>query len=482
MMTTGPRDRCSRRLANVACLLCLILVASGCSDDRRPAPGPPAGDRPPNFVIVFTDDQGYADVGVYGATDIRTPHLDRMASEGLMFTRFYDAAPVCTPSRAALLTGSYPKRVGMASGVLWPHDTTGLNPQEITVADILKEQGYATACVGKWHLGRPAELLPTRQGFDRYYGVPYSHDMTPDHILSLLGLDFPPLPLMRDEEVIEDGVDPATLTARYTEESVRFIEENRNRPFFLYLAHNMPHYPCRSSEPFEDPVVSPDHRGVYASAVEEVDWSVGTILAALSAMGLDESTMVFFTSDNGPWRLAETLYREPTGSALPLRGWKYDTWEGGMRVPAIARWPGRIPAGSRTDRPAGTIDLLPTLAEYAGASLSPEPEHKIDGKDLSALLEDPQALSPHEYIYYYSSDTGLLEAVSDAQGWKLHIRKGARSVEELYFLGDDLSESRNIVRAHPEEAERLRAAAETFDEEITANARPAGRAAVHRNP
>jgi len=192
--------------------------------------------------------------------------------------------------------------------------------------------------------------------------------------------------------------------------------------------------------------------------------------------------MVFFTSDNGPWRLAETLFREPTGSALPLRGWKGDTWEGGMRVPAIARWPGRIPAGSQTHGPAGTIDLLPTLAGYAGASLSPEPEHKIDGKDLSTLLEDPQAPSPHEYIYYYSSDTGLLEAVSDAQGWKLHLRKGARPVEELYFLGDDLSESRNIARAHPEEAERLRAAAEAFDEEITANARPAGRAAVHRHP
>jgi len=425
-------------------------------------------------VIVFTDDQGYADVGAYGATDIQTPHLDRMASEGLRFTRFYDASPVCTPSRAALLTGCYPKRVGMAAGVLWPGETKGLNPEEITLAEILKDRGYATACVGKWHLGRPTELLPTRQGFDTYFGIPYSHDMTPEHILSLLGADFPPLPLMRDEEVIVEGVDQSTLTARYTEEALRFIRENRDRPFFLYLAHNMPHYPVHSSPAFYDPILDDTHRGIYASAVEEVDWSVGEILGALAEWGLDGSTLVIFTSDNGPWKLAETLYGEPTGNALPLRGWKSETWEGGMRVPAIMRWPGRLPAGARCDRTASTIDLVPTLAGYAGAQLPAGPEHKIDGMDISALLEKPEGPSPHDYFYYYDGDTGLLEAVSDTEGWKLHLRKDLQVVEELYFLEEDIAETRDLFTERPGEVDRLREAAAAFDAEITANARPVG--------
>jgi arylsulfatase A len=452
-----------------------MAILSGCAGSGN-SQSPPSheGDRPPNFVIVFSDDQGYADVGVYGAVDIRTPHLDRMASEGLRFTRFYDASPVCTPSRAALLTGCYPKRIGLAAGVLWPGGTTGLNPREVTLAEILKDRGYATACIGKWHLGRPTDLLPLRQGFDTYFGVPYSNDMTPDHILSLLGADFPPLPLMRDEEVIEEGVDQSTLTSRYTREALRFIRENRDRPFFLYLAHNMPHYPCHSSPAFEDPTVNDNHRGVYASAVEEVDWSVGQILEELAGLGLDESTLVIFTSDNGPWKLAETLYGEVTGSALPLRGWKGETWEGGMRVPAIMRWPGRLPAGARCDRLAGTIDLVPTLAGYAGAQLPAGPEHKTDGMDVSALLEDPEGSSPHDYFYYYDGDTGLLEAVSDAEGWKLHLRKDLRIVEELYFLAEDIAESRDLFRERPDVVNRLREAAEAFDAEITANARPVG--------
>ncbi len=477
-MVPGQRNR----MHGLAVLFFFSVAAlpvffTGCSGSADlPVSGAGGEDRPPNFVIIFTDDQGYADVGVYGATDIRTPHLDRMASQGLRFTRFYDASPVCTPSRAALLTGCYPKRVGLASGVLWPHGTTGLNPWEVTLAEVLKSRGYATACIGKWHLGRPPELLPTRQGFDSYFGTPYSNDMTPDHILSLLGMDFPPLPLLRDEEVIEEGVDQSTLTGRYTREALRFIRENRDRPFFLYLAHNMPHYPCHSSPAFEDPLVDDTHRGVYASAVEEVDWSVGQILNVLAELDLDGSTLVIFTSDNGPWRLAETLFREPTGSALPLRGWKGETWEGGMRVPAIMRWPGRLPAGAVCDRLAGTIDLLPTLAGYAGAMLPEGPEHKIDGRDVAALLEEPERPSPHDYFYYYDGDTGLLEAVSDAEGWKLHFRKDLQRVEALYFLGGDLFESRDLFLERPDVVNRLRAAAEAFDAEITENARPVGEA------
>jgi arylsulfatase A-like enzyme len=427
-------------------------------------------------VIIFTDDQGYADVGVFGAVDIKTPNLDRMAGRGVRFTSFYVASPACTPSRAGLMTGCYPKRVGLASGVLWPAQTKGLNPSEITIAEVLKERGYATACIGKWHLGRPVELLPTRQGFDTYFGIPYSNDMTPDHILSILGLDFPPLPLMRDEAVIEEGVDQNTLTRRYTEEALRFIRENRDRPFFLYLAHNMPHYPAHASEDFEDRRVDESHRGIYASAVEEIDWGVGEILDALDALRLEERTLVIFTSDNGPWLLAKTLFGEVTGSALPLRGWKGETFEGGMRVPAIMQWRGRLPEGTECRQLATTLDLLPTLAGYAGADLSAEPEHRIDGRDISALMENPDRASPQAYLYYYDSDTGFLEAVRDAEGWKLHLRRGLRRVEELYYLPDDMSESTNLYSLNPDVVGRLQEAAEAFDAEVTANARPVGEA------
>jgi arylsulfatase A-like enzyme len=431
-------------------------------------------------VIIFTDDQGYADVGAFGAVDIQTPNLDRMAERGVKFTSFYVAAPACTPSRAALMTGCYPKRVGLAAGVLWPGQTKGLNPAEITIAEVLKERGYATACIGKWHLGRPAELLPTRQGFDTYFGVPYSNDMTPDHILSILlsilGMDFPPLPLMRDERVIEEGVDQDTLTHRYAEEALGFISENRERPFFLYLAHNMPHYPAHASEEFEDRRVHETHRGIYASAVEEIDWGVGQILDSLEAFNLERDTLVIFTSDNGPWLLAKILFREPTGSALPLRGWKGQTFEGGMRVPTIMQWPGRLPEGTECRELATTMDLLPTVAHYAGADLSKEPVHKIDGRNIAGLMEDPAGVSPHEYFYFYDSDTGLLEAVRDAEGWKLHVRRGRRTVEELYYLPDDIRESVNLYSLNADIVERLRGAVEAFDAEVTANARPVGEA------
>ena len=478
MHILGPVEegRFKNFAAGAARLLILCLLPC-CSADSG-GPGAPetgaAPGRPPNFVIVLTDDQGYGDLGAYGAADIRTPHLDRMAGEGLRFTNFYMAGPVCTPSRAGLLTGCYPKRVCLHQGVLWPNQAIGLNPREVTIAEILKGRGYATACVGKWHLGRPAELLPTRQGFDTYFGVPYSNDMTPESLMSLLGGNFPPLPLMRDEQVVEAGVDNDTLTERYTAEALRFIRQNRERPFFLYLAHNMPHYPCGASEPFRDTQVTPAHRGIYASAVEEVDWGMGQILAALRELGLDRNTLVVFTSDNGPWKTARTLYHEPTGSARPLRGWKSQTWEGGMRVPAIVWWPGRLPAGVECDRLATALDLLPTLAARAGAELPEGPEHRIDGLDISVLLENPGAASPHQYFYYYDSDTGLLEAVRDAEGWKLHVRKDLDRVRKLYYLPGDEGESVNVYSEHRDVVARLERASEDFDREIAENQRPVG--------
>lgn len=431
-------------------------------------------NRLPNFILVATDDQGYGDLGVYGAQDIQTPNLDSMAREGILFTNFYVAGPVCTPSRAALLTGCYPKRVGLDKGVLWPTSTTGLNPWEITIAEILKEKGYATACIGKWHLGHLPDFLPTRQGFDTYFGIPYSNDMGPEHIFSILRGRFPPLPLLRDEEVIEEGVDQNRLTRRYTEEALRFIEENRERPFFLYLAHTMPHYPCHASEPFRDEAVTAQHRGIYASAVEEIDWSAGEILRALGELGLDQHTLIFFTSDNGPWELAQTKFREPTGSAGPLRGWKSTTYEGGMRVPALARWPGRVPQGAVCEALVTAMDILPTLSAYAGAALPEGPEHEVDGRDISFLLEDPARSSPHEYFYYYDSDTGLLSAVRDAEGWKLHLMNDFLPAAMLFFLPEDIHEDVNLFFCYPDEVVRLRNAAETFDLELERNGRPPG--------
>jgi arylsulfatase A len=465
----------SRKSSLCVCLVVLVLLQN-CSEGSHLQEREGPSEGLPNFVIIFTDDQGYADVGVFGAIDIKTPNLDRMAGRGVKFTSFYVAAPACTPSRAALMTGCYPKRVGLASGVLWPRQTKGLSPEEITVAELLKEKGYATACIGKWHLGRPVELLPTRQGFDTYFGVPYSNDMTPDHILSILGLDFPPLPLMRDERVIEEGVAQETLTKRYVGEALRFISENRDRPFFLYLAHNMPHYPAHASEEFEDRRIDENHRGIYASAVEEIDWGVGRILDSLENFNLDRNTLVIFTSDNGPWLLAKTLFREVTGSALPLRGWKGETFEGGMRVPTIMQWPGRLPEGTECRQLATTMDMLPTFARYAGVELPPEPEHRIDGRDISGMMEAPWSASPHEYLYYYDSDSGLLEAVRDAEGWKLHVRRGRRIVAELYYLPDDIGESVDLYSLNPDVVKRLREVADAFDAELTENVRPVGRA------
>jgi arylsulfatase A-like enzyme len=409
----------------------------------------------PNIVLVFTDDQGYGDVGCFGSPYISTPNLDRMASEGAKFTSFYAGAPVCTPSRAALMTGSYPTRVGLEEGVLFPGDDEGLHPDEVTIADLLSEAGYATTCIGKWHLGDTEPFLPTDHGFDSYFGVPYSNDMG----AAQSGGEYRELPLMRDAETVEAPAEQTTLTRRYTEEAVEFIERNRDGPFFCYLPHTMPHVPLETSETFSD--VS--KRGDYGDVVEEIDWSVGRILETLDRLGIADETLVVFASDNGPW-LDKGI---DGGSAGRLAGGKFDVDEGGPRVPAIARWPGEIPAGSVCDELVTAMDMLPTFAALAGTT--PPGGRKIDGEDARELLFEPEdAASPHDY-YLYQDFEGQPGAVRDAEGWKLHLESG-----ELYDLHTDVEEEYDVAADNPDAVARLRNAGEEIIADLSENARPVG--------
>lgn len=399
----------------------------------------------PNIIIIFTDDMGYGDVGVYGHPTIRTPNLDRMAKEGMKFTQFYTAASVCTPSRAGLLTGRLPVRSGMMSRefrVLFPFSAKGLPEDEITIAEALKEQGYATAAVGKWHLGHETPYLPTDNGFDFYYGIPYSNDMD--------NSAWPPVPLMRNKDIIETPVDQATITPRYTEESLHFIRENREQPFFLYLAHTFPHIPLFASEKFR----GTSSRGLYGDVIEEIDWSTGQILDELNESGLAENTLVFFTSDNGPW-LTEG---EEGGSAGLLKDGKGTTWEGGMRVPALAWWPGTIPAGEVTQALGTTMDLFSTSLALAGAE---QPADRIiDGVDLTMVLRG-KTDSVRDVIFYYRSED--LFAVRKGP-WKAHFITQSAYVgdepvthdpPELYNLEIDPSEKFNVASDHPEVLEKI---------------------------
>jgi arylsulfatase A-like enzyme len=414
----------------------------------------------PNFIIVFCDDMGYGDLGCFGSKKHRTPNIDRMAAEGTRFTSFYVTCGVCTPSRSSLMTGCYPRRVNMhKSGrnewVLFPVAKKGLNPNEITIAEVLKEQGYATACVGKWHLGDQPRFLPTRQGFDYYYGIPYSNDMG-----SRQRRQNPPLPLMRNEKVIEAPADQNTLTKRYTEEVIKFITTNKDKPFFVYLPHTMVHNPVHSSEKFRGKSAN----GGYGDATEEIDWSTGEILATLKKLGLDESTLVVFTSDNG-------AAKRWGGSNLPLSGFKGSTMEGGMREPCVMRWPGRIPAGKTCDELASTLDMLPTLARLAGTK-APD-DRIIDGKNIWRLMAGKKgAKSPHEAFYYYKIDQ--LQAVRSGK-WKLHLQYEIRKRNQkgttkaplkLYDLEADVGEMTNVAADHPDVVERLLALAERAREDL----------------
>ena len=430
----------------------------------------------PNFIVIFTDDQGYQDLGCFGSPNIKTPHIDRMAQEGMRFTDFYSAASVCTPSRAALLTGCYPQRVGNL-GVLFPKHKKGLNPSETTIAKMLKGHGYATACIGKWHLGHMDAFLPTSHGFDSYFGIPYSNDMGIDKDMVLAdnmvwrnGIDEVTFrkgkgggpPLMRGKEVIECPADQSTLTKRYTEEAVRFIEANKDEPFFLYLPHTMPHIPLYVTPEFE----GKSGAGLYGDCIEEIDWSVGQILTALKKHGIDKKTCIVYTADNGPWNLKGNatdkvkgnMNRKTGGSALPLKGYKFSYNEGGVRVPTVMWWPGHIPAGKECQEVAGTIDLLPTFAMLSGAKL---PKKKIDGKSIVPLLEGKDgAMSPHGAWIYKNNGIRCGK-------WKYLSGK-------LYDLSADISESTDLSGQHPELVEYLKEKLEAHRDEIKSNSRLAG--------
>ncbi|MBM3877342.1 MAG: sulfatase [Verrucomicrobia bacterium] len=379
-------------------LAALLLALFGIADATHAA-------APPNVVLILADDLGYADLGCFGAKDIRTPHLDRLAAQGTRFTSFYVAQAVCTASRAALMSGCYPNRIGLA-GALNHTSRNGIHPDEWLLPELLKARGYATSCIGKWHLGTVPSLRATRHGFDEWFGIPYSNDNSKYH--PVLAAEMPPLPLHDGDRVVELDADQSRFTRRFTERAVRFIESNAKRPFFLYLPHVMPHVPVFASEKFK----GRSKRGLYGDAVEELDWSAGEILAALDRLKLADNTIVIFFSDNGAW----LSYGEHAGANTPLREGKLTAFEGGVRSPLLVRWPGKVPAGRVSDAPWMSIDWLPTLAELAGGK---PPVLRIDGVSAKPLLlGEPGAKPPHEALFFYAGDE--LHAVRSGE-WKLHF-------------------------------------------------------------
>jgi arylsulfatase A len=463
-----------REFLKVIGLTAATVAVPGCSRSLR---GASASDKnqQPNFVIVFIDDMGYADVGCFGATGYETPNIDRLATEGTRFTDFYAAASVCTPSRAALLTGCYPQRVGLPN-VLGPRAKIGISDEEVTIARMLKPLGYATACFGKWHLGHETKFLPTHHGFDEYFGLPYSNDMWPKHPET--PKDYPDLPLIEGDKVVQLNPDQTQLTTWYTEHAVRFIEKNEDQPFFLYLPHSMCHVPLHVSDKFK----GKSQRGLFGDVIMELDWSVGQILSTLKRLGIDRNTMVVFCSDNGPW----LSYGDHAGSARPLREGKGTSFDGGQREPTLMRWPGRIPAGKVCREPLTTMDLLPTIARLTGTTL---PEHTIDGKDIWPLIAgEPGAKSPHEAFFYYNG--WALEAVRSGK-WKLHFAHGYRTLNgrpggtggipakyeqaridtALFDLENDIGEQHNVADQHPDVVERLQRLADEMRQDLGDSAR-----------
>lgn len=445
-------------------LFLVFLIVAVCNMGCQTSSGEKAAKQP-NVVIIFTDDQGYADLSSYGATAFETPNIDQLAADGIRFTDFYVAATVCTPSRAALMTGSYPKRVGLHESVLRPFSTTGLSPDEFTMAEMLGQVGYKTACVGKWHLGHQKKFMPNNQGFDYFFGVPYSNDMDSYYYR---GVDFqsPPLPLYENETQIEAGPDQKYLTRRFTDAAIDFVKNNGEKPFFLYLAHIMPHIPLHASEDFDGKT----SYGLYGDVISELDWNVGRLTDYLKAEGLYDDTIIIYTSDNGPHRAAGE------GSALPLRGWKTQTWEGGQRVPGIITWPAQIPSEFVSNEPVTTMDLMPTLAAITGARLPTD--RRIDGRNIADFLRKPSTGLDDEPIFYYATN-GVVEAVRLGK-WKLHIAKSRGFARDqtfspsLFNLEEDISEVQNLAEEHPEVVNKLQALIQEFDEQLTREARPVG--------
>ncbi len=438
-------------ILNSLALACLILFSAFLSGFAT------ENDRPPNFIIIFIDDLGYADIGPFGSKLNRTPNLDRMAAEGMILTDFYVPASVCTPSRAALLTGCYPQRVDMATNarpgtanniVFFPGDPKGLNPTEITIAKMLKEEGYATICIGKWHLGDQKAWLPGTYGFDQYFGIPYSNDMGVGNTRR----NYPPLPLLRNEEVVEEEPDQGLLTKRYTEEALTFMEENKEHPFFIFLPHSMVHRPRFASPDF----AGKSNNGLYGDIVEEIDWSVGQILQKLEELALDENSLVMFFSDNGGTSGTDTYQV----SNAPLRGRKGTLFEGGFRVCSLAWSPGLIPPQSACRELTTSMDLLPTFARLSGAK--PPADRIIDGKDITPLLRgEPEAKSPHQAFYYRRGKD--LFAVRSGP-WKLYVKSyewsnAAVPAGTLYNLHEDIGETTDVSAHHPDAVARLQALA-----------------------
>jgi arylsulfatase A-like enzyme len=402
--------------------------------------------RAPNIVFILADDLGYGDVGAFGATDIRTPNIDLLAKNGIKFTEFYSPSPVCSPTRAGFLTGRYPRRMGI-DGVFFPESFTGLPASEVTVAEALKAKGYATGIVGKWHLGHHPQYLPLQNGFDEYFGIPYSNDMQ--------GVVY-----LRGNDVAEYKVDQRYTTKVYTEEAVSFIERHRQQPFFLYLAHTMPHVPLYASEAF----LGKSKRGLYGDVVEELDWSVGQVLAALRKNGLEQNTLVVFTSDNGPW----LAFDVEGGSPGPLREGKQTTFEGGMRVPTVAYWPGRIKAGSVYDNLATTFDWFPTFLHLAGETAY-QPQNPLDGEDITGVLTGTGKRKGDELLYYFN---GTLQAYRKGD-WKIKLpyagNRGITGVKDvaphdtlLFNLKQDVGEQTNLAKSHPEKVQALLAAMKSY--------------------
>lgn len=448
----------------------LVLGLISCGEKKAPVK---EEERSPNIVLIFTDDQGYQDVGVFGSPNIKTPNLDQMAADGVRMTNYYAAQAVCSASRAGILTGCYPNRIGIHNA-LGPGNTHGINDTETTLAEMLKEKGYATAIYGKWHLGHHKKFLPTRHGFDEWFGIPYSNDMWPYHPQQGTIFNFPDLPLYENETVIDTLVEQSQLTTRITERSVDFIKRNKDNPFFLYVPHPQPHVPLFVSEKFK----GKSERGLYGDVIMEIDWSVGQIMQALKDNGLEENTMVIFTSDNGPW----LSYGNHAGSALPLREGKGTAWEGGQREPFIMKYPKKLKPGRTVDVPMMAIDILPTIAHVTESKL---PEQVIDGKNAWSILTGERT-EPVQDAYFFYYRVNEMFGVRYGK-WKMYFPHRYRTMDgqepgkdgqpgnyryvdmeeiELYDVVNDVSETNNVADAHPEVVAEIKVLADNMRQRL----------------